>query len=77
MIKEHDTVVLVAAVPAGKGFCLAMWVRLFMCTVMARLTRLSSFPCEGKAAAVITLEASQVRPVWQREIAHARKLVSR
>jgi hypothetical protein len=32
---------------------------------------------EGRTAAVITLEASQVRPVRHREIAHARKLSSR
>jgi hypothetical protein len=32
---------------------------------------------EGKTTAVITLEASQVRPVRHHEIAHARELSSR
>lgn len=32
---------------------------------------------EGKTAAVMTLEAPQVRAVGQREIAHARELASR
>jgi len=32
---------------------------------------------EGKTVAVVTLEASQVRPVGQREIVHARELASR
>jgi len=35
------------------------------------------FTLEGKAAAVITLEASQIRPVGTREITHARELVKR
>ena len=32
---------------------------------------------EGKTVAVVTLEASQVRPVGQREIVQARELASR
>lgn len=32
---------------------------------------------EGQTAAVVTLEASQVRPVRKREITHARELASR
>jgi hypothetical protein len=32
---------------------------------------------EGKTAAVVTLEASQVRPIGKREITHARELASR
>jgi hypothetical protein len=32
---------------------------------------------EGKTAAVVTLEASQVRPVGKREITHARELATR
>ncbi|BFU93193.1 MAG: DUF4926 domain-containing protein [Nitrospira sp.] len=32
---------------------------------------------EGQTAAVVTLEASQVRPVGKREITHARELASR
>ncbi len=31
---------------------------------------------DGKTAAVVTLEASQVRPVGKREIAHARELAA-
>lgn len=32
---------------------------------------------EGTTVAMVTLEASQVRPVWKREIVHARELLSR
>ena len=32
---------------------------------------------EGKTAIVVTLEASQVRPVGKREIAHARELAAK
>ncbi len=32
---------------------------------------------EGKTAAVVTLEASQVRPVGKREITHARELAAK
>ena len=32
---------------------------------------------EGKTAAVVTLEAAQVRPVGKREITHARELTAK
>lgn len=32
---------------------------------------------EGEIVALVALEASQIRPVGQREIVHARKLLSR
>lgn len=32
---------------------------------------------EGKTAAVVTVEAAQVRPVGEREITHARALAAR
>jgi hypothetical protein len=32
---------------------------------------------EGKTVAVVTLEASKVRPIGQREIVHAREVASR
>ena len=76
MIREHDRVVLVTAVPAeglvagdvGTGGHIYRDGQAYE----GEFTTL-----EGKTAAVVTLEASQVRPVGKREITHARELASR
>lgn len=76
MIKEHDTVVLITAVP---------WEGLLpgdVGTVVhvhrdGQAYEVEFMTLEGKNAAVVTLEAAQVRSVGQREIAHARELASR
>ena len=76
MIKEHDLVVLGAAVPDE---CL---VAGDVGTVVhiyrdGQAFEVEFTTLEGKTAAVITVEASQVRPVGQREISHARELAPR
>lgn len=76
MIKEHDTVVLVTAVPGERllpGDVGAV-VHVYR---DGQAFEVEFMTLEGKTAAVITLEASQVRTVGQREIAHARELASR
>ncbi len=76
MINEHDFVVLWSAVPDE---CL---VAGDVGTVVhiyrdGQAFEVEFTTLEGKTAAVITLEASQVRPVGQREISHARELAPR
>ena len=76
MIREHDTVVLAAAVPA-EGFLPGDVGAVVHVYRDGQAYEVEFMTLEGKTAAVITLEALQVRPVGQREIAHARELASR
>jgi hypothetical protein len=76
MIREHDTVVLVIAVP-GEGLLPGDVGTVVHVYRDSQAYEVEFMTLEGKTAAVITLEASQVRPVGQREIAHARELASR
>jgi hypothetical protein len=76
MIREHDTVVLVTAVP-GEGLLPGDVGTVVHVYRDGQAYEVEFMTLEGKTAAVITLEASQVRPVGQREIAHARELASR
>ena len=76
MIREHDTVVLVIAVP-GEGLLPGDVGTVVHVYRDGQAYEVEFMTLEGKTAAVITLEASQVRPVGQREIAHARELASR
>jgi len=76
MIKEHDLVVLGAAVPdedlvAGD---VGIVVHIYR---DGQAFEVEFTTLEGKTAAVITIEASQVRQVGQREISHARELAPR
>lgn len=72
MIKEHERVVLKSPVPAegleagDVGTVVHLYRDGLACEV--EFTTL-----EGKTAAVVTLEAAQVRPVGKREITHARE----
>ncbi len=75
MIKEHERVVLKAPIPA-EGLETGD-----VCTVVHVYRDEGAYEVEfttlaGKTAGVVTVEASQVRPVSQREITHARELVS-
>lgn len=76
MIKEHDRVVLVANVPSvglvARDVGTVVHVYRDGQAYEVEFTTL-----EWKTAAVITLEATQVRPVGKREITHARELASR
>ena len=74
MIKEHERVVLTVPVPAegleagDVGTVVHLYGDGLACEV--EFTTL-----DGKTAAVVTLEANQVRPVGRRKITHARELI--
>jgi hypothetical protein len=75
MIKEHDRVVLTTPVP-GEGLEAGD-----VGTVVHRYRDGVAYEVEfvtldGRTAAVVTLEADQVRPVSEREITHARRLAA-
>jgi hypothetical protein len=76
MIKEHDFVVLGSAVP-DEGLVPGDVGTVVHIYRDGQAFEIEFTTLEGKTAAVITLEASQVRPVGQREISHARKLAPR
>lgn len=73
MIKEHERVVLTTPVPAEglEAGDVGTVVHLYRdgLAYEVEFTTLN-----GKTAAVVTLEANQVRPVGRREITHAREL---
>ena len=75
MIREHDRVVLVTAVPA-EGLVAGDVGAVVHIYRDGQAYEVEFTTLEGKTAAVVTLEASQVRPVDKREIAHARELAS-
>ena len=70
MIKEHERVVLKVPVP-GNG------LEKGDVGTVVHAYEVEFVTLDGKTAAVVTLEAAQVRPVGDREIAHARELVSK
>lgn len=76
MIKEHDRVVLAAAVPS-EGLVAGDVGTVVHVYRDGQAYEVEFTTLEGKTAAVVTLEANQVRPVGKREIAHARELASR
>ena len=76
MIRERDRVVLVAAVPA-EGLVAGDVGTVVHLYRDGQAYEVEFTTLEGKTAAVVTLEASQVRPVGKREITHARELASR
>ena len=75
MIKEHDRVVLASAVPT-EGLVAGDVGTVIHLYRDGQAYEVEFLTLEGKTAAVITLEASQVRPVGKREITHARELAS-
>ena len=76
MIKEHERVVLKTPVPAEglEAGDVGTVVHLYR-DGLAYEVEFTTL--EGKTAAVVTLEASQVRPVGKREITHARELAAK
>jgi hypothetical protein len=76
MIREHDRVVLVAAV-TDEGLVAGDVGTVIHLYRDGQAYEVEFTTLEGKTAAVVTLEASQVRPVGKREITHARELASR
>jgi hypothetical protein len=73
MIKEHDRVVLKTAVPseALEAGDVGAVVHIYK-DGLAYEVEFTTL--DGKTAAVVTVEADQVRPVGRREITHARAL---
>jgi hypothetical protein len=76
MIKEHERIVLNVPVPAGRleAGDVGTVVHVYQ-DGLAYEVEFTTL--DGKTAAVVTLEANQVRPVGKREITHARELVAK
>ena len=73
MIKEHERVVLTAGV-AAEGLEAGDVGTVVHVYRDGRAYEVEFTTLAGKTAAVVTLESSQVRPVADREITHAREL---
>ncbi|HEY3852978.1 MAG TPA: DUF4926 domain-containing protein [Verrucomicrobiae bacterium] len=75
MIKEHERVVLKAPISADalEPGDIGTVVHVYK-DGLAYEVEFTTL--DGKTAAVVTVEASQIRPVGKREIAHARALTS-
>lgn len=73
MIAEHDRVVLLTAVPdaALAAGDVGTVVHIYP---NGRAYEVEFVALDGHTAAVVTLEAGQVRPVTRRDMAHARVL---
>ena len=73
MIKEHERVILTVAVPEGglEPGDVGTVVHIYR---DGQAYEVEFVTLDGHTAAVATLEASQVRPVSNREITHAREL---
>jgi Domain of unknown function (DUF4926) len=76
MIKEHQRIVLNADVPAEnlEAGDVGTVVHVYR-DGLAYEVEFTTL--DGNTAAVVTLEAGQVRPVDEREITHARKLLAK
>lgn len=75
-IRELDEVVLAADVPA-EGLVVVDVGTVVLIYREGQAYEVEFMTLEGKTVAVATLETSQIRPVGQREIVHARELASR
>lgn len=76
MIRELDQVVLTADVPA-EGLVVGDVGTVVLIYRDGQAYEVEFMTLEGRTVAVVTLEASQVRPVGKREITHTRELASR
>lgn len=76
MIKEHERVVLKVPVPAEglESGDVGTVVHIYK---DGQAYEVEFITLDGKTAAVVTLEAAQVRPIRQREITHARELAAK
>lgn len=75
MFKEHDRIVLQAAVPA-KGLEAGDVGTVVHIYRDGAAYEVEFTTLDGDTAAVVTVEAAQVRPVHKREITHARELLA-
>ncbi|MDQ3624268.1 MAG: DUF4926 domain-containing protein [Verrucomicrobiota bacterium] len=75
MINEHDRVVLTTPVPAEalEAGDVGTVVHLYRDGLAYEVEFIT---LDGQTAAVVTLEASQVRPIGHREITHARPMAA-
>jgi len=73
MIREHDRVVLVTAVPA-EGLVAGDVGTVVHIYGDGQAYEVEFTTLEGKTAAVVTLESSQVRPVSHGDLTHARPM---
>ncbi|MBM3887843.1 MAG: DUF4926 domain-containing protein [Verrucomicrobia bacterium] len=73
MIKEHERVVLKTAVPT-EGLEIGDVGTVVHVYRDGQAYEVEFLTLDGHTAAVVTLEALQVRPVSRREITHAREL---
>jgi len=73
MIKEHERVVLKTAV-LTEGLEIGDVGTVVHVYRDGQAYEVEFVTLDGRTAAVVTLEASQVRPVNRREITHAREL---
>jgi len=73
MIKEHERIVLKVAIPTEglEAGDVGTVVHVYR---DGRAYEVEFFTLEGSTAAVVTVEAVDVRPVHKREITHAREL---
>jgi hypothetical protein len=73
MIKEHDRVVLTTAIPAERleAGDVGTVVHVYR---DGQAFEVEFTTLDGETAAVVTVEAAQVRSVHKREITHAREL---
>ena len=73
MIKEHDRIVLKAAIPA-EGLEAGDVGTVVHIYADGAAYEVEFTTLDGNTAAVVTVEAAQGRPVHKREITHAREL---
>lgn len=73
MIKEHDRVVLKVPVP-GEGLEAGDVGTVVHIYKDGQAYEVEFVTLDGNTAAVVTLDASQVRPVSSRDITHTREL---
>jgi len=73
MIKEHDRIVLTSPVPAAglEAGDVGTVVHLYP---DSEAYEVEFVTLDGHTAAVLTLEAAQVRPVSRRDLTHSREL---
>ena len=74
MIREHERVVLTASVPTEGLEPGDVWTVVHVYRD-GQAYEVEFITLDGHTAAVVTLEATHVRPVSHREITHARQLV--
>ncbi len=76
MINEHDRMVLTGTVPDHRleAGDVGTVVHVYR---DGQAYEVEFTTLDGKTAAVVTVEATQVRPVGKREITHARELAAR